>query len=618
MRAEERHQRICLERDIAPGMPSNIAHDMHRLIGWTRPMGLYIDGRMVRVLGAIEEAETEDEKAELHARGETYWKEHHRESSEPFRKELITRLNSVDLANVEFIRLEAVAAKRIGLASALYPDLFTPDSGHVDKDGLVSYRELQKRMKQIHPGVFHDRERDLLLFAHRFYRRSLSHRNKLNEYFLQTFDAVAAENPATQVRLKLDPDLIGHPASATNLIELEYWRGPHFSDDISSIPDGVAEHKADEKSRYFEGVDRTHVWWKAPENRRREDGSNASYRTFEIEELIENPSGGLDDNCFGCRYAHAEFSFDDAVISHFDGAIRAYAGNSYLDRLDTSIDRAGKHASYTKLFRFDGKLSVGTWKRLLCDFFRGNKLIPEYLGAPSSADNEPDELQPELDKQEFQLAALISLEPRSIGVPITLAVELSQQIGEEVIPFVEVGRREVATYLRSRFDLMAITSVSFADDVLNAPRILFGFSDDLKARLVAEVAALTQALRRDVETGLIKRAAIAFAWENDGIVTTLSVAGDARKIVATLEQLGGVIDPTAPASDWIEPLADLIKSVSQSNHSNVSWNGVDRGVLEIARHGTVSIEAYIPKSVGDRLQLNRLAGTDETDKVAGQ
>ena len=90
------------------------------------------------------------------------------------------------------------------------------------------------------------------------------------------------ENPELKVRLRLDPDLIGHPASAANLIELEYWRGPHFSDDISSIPNGVAEHKADDRTQFFGGVDRTQIWWKAPERRLRDDGSHCDYRTFEV------------------------------------------------------------------------------------------------------------------------------------------------------------------------------------------------------------------------------------------------------------------------------------------------------------------------------------------------
>jgi hypothetical protein len=333
--------------------------------------------------------------------------------------------------------------------------------------------------------------------------------------------------------------------------------------------------------------------------------------------LIENPSGGLADNHFGCRYAHAEFAVCDETISHFDGAIRAYGGNSYLDRTETSIDRAGKRANYTKLFRFDGNLTVGAWKRLLCDFFRGNKLIPEYLGAPSEVDRAPDEPPSQEEACELELAALISLEHRSVIGPTTLGVELFQQIGDEIVPFIEVGRGEIANYLRSRFNLTAITSVSFADDILNAPRIVFPASDALKTSLVTEVTTFTEALRRDVETDLTRRVAVAFAWENDRIVTTPSIAGKAQNVVAVLQHLSKVIDPTLLASDWIEPLSDLIKTVSRPNRSEVSWSGVDRGVLEIARRGEVLIDMSIPKDIGDQLQLDIPAATAETDELAG-
>ena len=150
--------------------------------------------------------------------------------------------------------------------------------------------------------------------------------------------------------------MIGHPESARSQIELEYWHGPKYNDDIAMIPNGVAEHKSGERDRYFSGIDRTQIWWKSPETRG--GASRRKFRTFEIEELIEDESPGLGDGKYGCRYAHAEYDLDGKVISHFDGAIRAYAAEAYLDRIDSKIDRAGKHADYTKLFRLDGELPV--------------------------------------------------------------------------------------------------------------------------------------------------------------------------------------------------------------------------------------------------------------------
>ena len=623
MLAEETQHRECNRKGAAFGLPVHMQHDMHRLIGWSRSLGLYIDSEMVRVLGMIEEPETAQEKAELQARVERYWEQYHRDGADFFRDELIARAAPADISNARFLQMEAVAIARQGIAAELYPDLFTPGQGLVDKDGLTDYRDLLQRMTKVGPGIFRDPDRDLLLFAHRFFRRSLSHRNKLNSYFLQSFDTTAEDSSDLRVRLKLDPDLLGHPASARGLIELEYWRGPLYDDDIAAIPPGVAEHKADERMRLYHGIDRTQVWWKAPEHRHVE-GRSVDFRTFEVEELIENPSGGLMDDHFGCRYAHAEFSADEAAITHFDGAIRAYAGESYLERIETSIDRAGKHADYTKVFRFDGVLAISRWKRLLSDFFLGNKLIPEYLGAPEAADDaiesEPvSSLQP--TRADPALAALISLRSGSTGNAMQLCIELRQEFAGEVIPFVEVGLGAVEAYLRSRIDLNNVTTVGFTDDILNLSRICFGASPNSKETFHVETAALTSALRRDIESGLIRHASIPLSWEIEGLLVTLTIAGEGEKVATVLAQIPKVIDPTRAPSEWIEALSDLIRETTPSKRAQVMWHGVGRGVLAIERSGVVEQQMTMPDDLMQRvlatgkIRISSLEDNDQDDGV---
>ncbi len=611
MKAELHHQRACQSRGWKPGMPVHKQHDMHRLIGWTKPLGLYADSLMVRVLGLIEEPETEQEKAELQARAEQYWEHHHRDGTELFKNELVERVAPVDVANSRFLVMEAAVLERVGIAEELYPDLFIAGTGAVDKDGLMDYRQLLSRMKQVQPGVFHDTGRDLLLFAHRFFRRSLSHRNKFNAYFLQSFGATAEENGDLRVRLKLDPDIVGHPSSARNLIELEYWRGPLYSDDIAAIPDGVAEHKADDRTREFEGVDRTQVWWKAPESRRVDSGGHADYRTFEIEELIEDPSGGLGDDYFGCRYAHAEFSADESAITHFDGAIRAYSADSYLTRVDKSINRAGKQAAYTKIFRFDGALPILHWKRLLSDFFRGNKLIPEYLGAPEEVDDDPaaehqTDVANVLPNKTgcIALAALISLESGSIDDPFQVCSEYYQEIAGQLIPYVEIGVGETANHIRKHVEPGNIPMVGFKDGILNLARLRFGKSDRMKASFDTEVGALATALLRDVGAGITRRAAIPLTWENEGLLVTLTIAGDADKVVTVLEQLQNVVDPVNPPSDWIEPLSDLIKATAPRQRAEVNWSGVSHGILSIKRSGIVEQQMFVSEEMRQFLLSN--------------
>ena len=61
--------------------------------------------------------------------------------------ELVARVAPVDLINARFLQTEATVVERVSVAAELYPDLFTPGVGSVDKDGLMDYRELLRRMK---------------------------------------------------------------------------------------------------------------------------------------------------------------------------------------------------------------------------------------------------------------------------------------------------------------------------------------------------------------------------------------------------------------------------------------------------------------------------------------
>jgi hypothetical protein len=157
--------------------------------------------------------------------------------------------------------------------------------------------------------------------------------------------------------------------------------GPRFDDDLRSIPTGVTRHAANDRQRFFHGVSATKFWWQS------RDGDHI----FEVEELAEWPVRRSGDERFLCRYAHAMVSEGSGRVRHFDGAVRAY-DDAMLRRWDAGIARAGRHAGYTKLWRLDGDVRVPEWKATLSDYFRGNPLVGEYLGAA------PERTSPELDE----------------------------------------------------------------------------------------------------------------------------------------------------------------------------------------------------------------------------
>jgi hypothetical protein len=164
--------------------------------------------------------------------------------------------------------------------------------------------------------------------------------------------------------------------------------------------------------------------------------------------------------------------------------------------------------------------------------------------------------------------------------------------------------------MRTRLDLRDTTTVGFDDGILNLSRLGFRTSDQLKVTFNAEVSALEEALRRDVVANVTQRAAIPLTWESEGLLVTLTIAGDADKVATVLQQLQTVVDPTRPPSYWIEPLSELIKATAPPQRSNVNWCGVRRGVLSIERSGVVRQQMLLPDPLM-RLLLSTGAVTQE-------
>lgn len=622
MGAEERARYAAHERGFPPGNPTHIQHDLHRPIGWSQVLGHLVDGTMVRTIGLMNQVETDEEKADLAKLVAEFWQHHHRVGKESLRDELSERVAPASLQGASYHQLEAYSVARSGLAAELYPELFDRNSELVDKDGLTDYCALVTRMECLQPGIFHDPERGLVLFAHRFFRRSLSHLNKLNDYFLASFDMTAKESRLTP-RLRLDPDLVGHAQTLLHLMEREYWHGPKFSDDVVSIPPGSSEHKASDRVRYFEGVDKTHFWWKKLEARD-QGGTNVGYRTFEVEELIENVSGGLPDERYGCRYAHAEFSPAVSAITHFDGAIRAYSAEAYLERIEKTIDRAGKNSEYTKLFRFDGSLPVQRWKRLLSDFFRGNPLIPEYLGGDAreleiendpmaSADVEATRKQNSAGEE---LCAFVSLDHEAVDQAIVIHTQRSQFGDRLEIHSAETGGGAIDSFLRSKVDLANVATLCAIDGTLHLARISFGATETLQEDMRVIVDGLAKALAKDAADLALRKISVALSWPVNRLNVSLSLRGSPDDVQTVLSCLLTVIDPLKAPSTWIEPLSAVVRRLSprQTPTSNL-WNVLE-GILVYRRHDDVERVHLLTPRLAERLQAEGLVPDQADDPDA--
>jgi hypothetical protein len=246
-----------------------------------------------------------------------------------------------------------------------FPALFAEQ----DKDGLIPARLLEP----IQPGVY--RQGPLVVFAHPFFRRSLSRLNNLNIDLLNELERLAPKSDVL-VKVRLDGDAVGLADQCREPIEMQYWRGPKFTDDLASVQPGVTQHGADDRQRLFSLVCRTEFWWQS----RRNGTLKRQEHIFEAEELREHYTFGSDELLYGCRYVHSIISESAKVIEHLDGAIREYTDEELLERIEKDIARAGRHTKYTKYWRADGPLSLSVWKTMVYHHFRDNPLAGEYLG----------------------------------------------------------------------------------------------------------------------------------------------------------------------------------------------------------------------------------------------
>ena len=72
-------------------------------------------------------------------------------------------------------------------------------------------------------------------------------------------------------------------------------------------------------------------------------------------------------------------------FTHVDGAVRAYAHNTYQATNDHPKGDCGAVLKYRKLFRVDGPMDDADWGRIVAHFFRGNELVIEYFGELADA-----------------------------------------------------------------------------------------------------------------------------------------------------------------------------------------------------------------------------------------
>ena len=374
-------------------IPMNLGHDRTKPIGYTKLTGVYMEPGKAYVTneGAIMETSEEHEalRKMLETNDYRQFCEEHKDKIEVLVEKLGDMVSdSFRVAPVG----QAVAIKDNGIVQRLFPE-WTESF----KDGLADINELESVYSTtadgekgvLIPGVF--LKDGYLLFAHQFFRRTLSILNSTNEEFFVSFEKLR-DISNLEVKVALDMDMIGLPGTEHPEVEYQYIRGPHFDDNLESIPEGVTCHDNERYDNLFSNLVGTQFYW------HKQDGT----RTFECEELCDRENVSFDGGntmLWGCRYVHSMLNPSTGLPTHLDGAIRIYDEEQFLERLDikTDISKCGKNSKYIKLWRIDNEISVSLWKELISAFYRENPLIGEYFGG---VDDKYEQIKKENDERD--------------------------------------------------------------------------------------------------------------------------------------------------------------------------------------------------------------------------
>ncbi|RZJ92143.1 MAG: hypothetical protein EOO20_02790 [Chryseobacterium sp.] len=352
------------------GVPSNLSHDFHRPVGWSYASGLYFEPAHVLMIGRMLIANSNEDLDELRKAKKNWYENLLHDHINPFAAKFRSALGDFFDGNGKFFYNGVVQYYRENILTTIFPDLAEKISA--DKDELVNLEYLLGTFEYLGYGIFKYKKSELCILAHPYFRRSLSIHNNFHWAFID--ELIGQQKvPDVTAKIKIDYNFIGYAPSFLPAQEFEFWWGPKYNDEISSITPGLTQYGSNDFQKNYYQIDRTEFIWKKEKEDKRQ------LYTLELEEVKNQPTP-LSNESYGCRYVHSIWDEDNKAFDHFDGAIRSYDTELMLERIDCKLTEMGRRSNYTKLFRIDGKLPLSNWKSLVTKYLQGNPQIYEYFG----------------------------------------------------------------------------------------------------------------------------------------------------------------------------------------------------------------------------------------------
>ncbi|MDP2386571.1 MAG: hypothetical protein Q8M29_09385 [Bacteroidota bacterium] len=567
------------------GMPMHLSHDMHRLVGWMVPYGLYFQPKLVRSLGAALIPETDEENERVSTAKRNYISEITHEDAEKHFSSLEPHIKEFISGQPKLFRAAAFSIFNEGIIERMFPQLKTLSLK--DKNGLILVSELLEEFTYKGQGVFSHKKLPVCIYANPYFRKSLSRFNNFHYIFLDELVSHVT-NPDVKVKISIDWDLVGYSPSYATSIELEFWFGPKYNDDISSITPGLALHKSEEFERLYYGISGTEFYWKI----------NDDSHEFELEELKEESIPTKADT-YGCRYIHSIYDDKNKFFEHFDGAIRSYDSELYMERIGMKMTEFGRRSQYEKLFRIDGKLDLKSWKSLSTNYMQGNPLIYEYFGIEKPkekyiVDKTPaniiEELVPHKTDAGDGIRILISYHKKNETHNASHTVSICDilEIGEVRNQFLEYDVIE----LKKALDRLGKTLIlpdeallGYAEDLYwNIPCVFHGSAipqEDLNATVQA-LKNLINGLQKKNKNKVIS---FTVSWNMEEKEVRISVIGHVTDLANWLSTFSTIPTEREKLIKWMEKQTEYLNKLTVPNPNRPSLECLSQfdGVLFIKR-----------------------------------
>jgi hypothetical protein len=377
-----------------------------------------------------------------------------------------------------------------------------------------------------------------------------------------------AQDSSVNVRVRLDPDMVGLADTAAHTMELDYWYGPKFNEDLSSLQTGVTAHTANESQRFFHNISRTEFWWQ------RRTKETSAELILEAEELRDSESGA-DRTKLHCRYVHSVIDATTNRIEHLDGSIRAYTPEEMIARLDVDLKRAGRQTEYTKLWRVDGVIEIGRWKSVVHNHFRDNTLVSEYFGSQKSKVEVREQLEKtDVFPQSLNLDKRIPWlcdDARSFRILVTHQPGIPEHTSEEPVAFPYAwARSEKAEY--ALFDLRALELMKilvrnghrltfasnarfmiFDDNYLQMPVVIHRTREALDHTIEAYRELVSKVKEEDPDSPLLMNLSLALPE----YTLSVSIFGRCTEVLDWLNR-DQPFPSTESVADWVRDAAEAI------------------------------------------------------------